>query len=71
MATARTSHRCFQQQVLTHIGDVQWKPEEESVAEKLRKQQTQRELHHTLKNSEPVFTPNVYSAGLLKGATEL
>lgn len=35
-------------QALTYIGDVQWEPEQECVADQLGKQQTQRELDHAL-----------------------
>lgn len=38
--------------VLTYICDVEWKPEKERVADQFRKQQTQRELYHALKERE-------------------
>ena len=38
--------------VLTYICDVERKPEKERVADQFRKQQTQRELYHALKERE-------------------
>lgn len=38
--------------LLTCFGDVERQPEEESIADQLSKQQTQRELHHSLQTNK-------------------
>lgn len=47
------------QQALTYIGDVQWEPEQECVADQLGKQQAQRELDHALEEGGRPSTPSM------------
>lgn len=57
-------------QALTDVCDVERKPEEESVADQLCKEQTQGELDHTLRERESLLIPKVYSRCSFTYATE-
>lgn len=65
-ASAQNLSERFQPQALTDVCDVEREPEEERVADQLRKEQAQGELDHTLKESEPADpkgAPPVFTSG--------